>query len=103
MATTKTAPAETGAAARKAAAKRAPNAAFMKTLTPSAELADVIGSTPLARTDVVKQLWVYIKAHNLQDEKNKRNVNADAKLRPVFGKDQVTMFEIAGLIGKHLS
>ncbi|PNG45873.1 DNA topoisomerase III (plasmid) [Variovorax sp. PBS-H4] len=68
MATSKTPPAPP---AKKAAAKRSPNAAFMKTLTPSAELAAVIGSAPLARTEVVKQLWVYIKAHNLQDEKNK--------------------------------
>lgn len=103
MATAKSAPTAPGASANKTPAKRAANPAFMKALTPSAELAAVIGSAPLARTEVVKQLWVYIKANNLQDAKNKRNVNADAKLKPVFGKDQVTMFEIAGLIGKHLS
>ena len=83
--------------------KREPNAAFMKPLTPSAALAAVVGSKPLPRTEVVKQLWVYIKAHKLQDDKNKRNINADAKLEAVFGKKQVTMFEMAGLIGKHLS
>lgn len=85
------------------APKRAPNAAFMKALTPSPALAAVIGSTPLPRTEVVKQMWVYIKANNLQDATNKRNINADAKLRPIFGKDQVTMFEMTGLVGKHLS
>ena len=75
----------------------------MKALTPSPALAAVIGSTPLPRTEVVKQMWVYIKANNLQDATNKRNINADAKLRPIFGKDQVTMFELAGIVGKHLS
>ena len=74
----------------------------MKALTPSAALAAVVGATPLARTEVVKQLWVYIKAHKLQDEANKRMINADAKLKEVFGKPQVSMFEMAGLIGKHL-
>ena len=75
----------------------------MKPLTPSAALAAVVGAKPLARTEVVKQLWVYIKKHKLQDAANKRNINADAKLKEVFGKGQVTMFEMAGLIGKHLS
>ena len=75
----------------------------MKPLTPSAALAAVVGSKPLPRTEVVKQLWVYIKAHKLQDDKNKRNINADEKLAKVFGKKQVTMFEMAGLVGKHLS
>ena len=83
--------------------KREPNAAFMKPLTPSAALAAVVGSKPLPPTGVGKQLWVYIKAHKLQDDKNKRNINADAKLEAVFGKKQVTMFEMAGLFGKHLS
>ena len=102
MATAKKATAAAPAAAP-AAKKRTPNAAFMKPLTPSAALAAVVGSKPLPRTEVVKQLWVYIKAHKLQDDKNKRNINADAKLEAVFGKKQVTMFEMAGLIGKHLS
>ena len=85
------------------AKKRTPNAAFMKPLTPSAALAAVVGSTPLARTEVVSKLWTYIKKHALQDKVNKRNINADDKLKAVFGKSQVTMFELASLIGKHLS
>ncbi|KRH99340.1 DNA topoisomerase III [Curvibacter sp. PAE-UM] len=94
------------APAKKAAAKTTAAKAPRKTaagLTPSAELAAVIGSTAVARTEVVKKLWDYIKAQGLQDPKDKRSINADAKLKPVFGKDKVTMFEIAGLIGKHLS
>jgi len=63
----------------------------------------VIGNEPVARTEVVKKLWDYIKANGLQDAKDKRSINADAKLKPVFGKDQVTMFELAGIVGKHLS
>jgi chromatin remodeling complex protein RSC6 len=90
-------------AAKKAPAKkRTPNAAFMKPLTPSAALAAVIGSSPMPRTEVVSKMWVYIKKHNLQDKVNKRNINADDKLKAVFGKAQVTMFELASLIGKHL-
>ena len=88
----------------KKAVKRKPNAAFMKALTPSAILAEVVGSKPIPRTEVVKLLWVYIKKHDLQDKKNKRNINADEKLKAVFGgKKTVSMFEMAGLIGKHLS
>lgn len=96
------------AAVKKAAVKKAPakkrtvNAAFMKALTPSAALAAIVGGKPLPRTEVVKQMWVYIKKNKLQDAVNKRLVNADAKLKEVFGKAQVTMFEMAGLIGKHL-
>ena len=95
------------AAAKKAvkkapAKKRTPNAAFMKPLTPSAALAAVVGSSPMPRTEVVSKMWVYIKKHNLQDKVNKRNINADDKLKAVFGKSQVTMFELASLIGKHL-
>ena len=91
-------------AAKKAPAKkRTPNAAFMKPLTPSAALAAVIGHTPIPRTEVVSKLWVYIKKHGLQDHVNKRNINADDKLRVVFGKAQITMFELAALIGKLLS
>ena len=74
----------------------------MKALTPSAALAAVVGSSPLPRTEVVSKLWGYIKKHGLQDKVNKRAINADAKLKEVFGKSQVTMFELAGLIGKHL-
>lgn len=85
------------------AKKRAPNAAFMKPLKPSAELAAVVGASPLPRTEVIKKLWDYIKANGLQDAANKRAINADAKLLAVFGKPQVTMFELAGIAGKHLS
>ncbi|WP_407677007.1 SWIB/MDM2 domain-containing protein [Peredibacter starrii] len=82
---------------------RKPNAAFMKAMTPSAELADVIGANPIARTEAVKLVWDYIKANNLQNPANKRNILADAKLSKVFGKDEVTMFELTGLLGKHLN
>jgi upstream activation factor subunit UAF30 len=91
------------ATAKTTGAKRAPNPAFMKALTPSPALAAVIGATPVPRTEVVKRMWDYIKANGLQDSSNKRNINADAKLKLVFGKDQVTMFEMTGLVGKHLS
>ena len=76
----------------KTATARKPNAAFMKPLTPSPELAAVIGAQAVPRTEVTKKIWDYIKQHNLQDPANKRNINADTKLRPIFGKDQVTMF-----------
>ncbi len=93
--------------AKKAAAKktkRKPNAAFMKPLTPSAELAEIVGAKPLPRTQVVKKLWDYIKKNNLQDPKNKRNINADDKLKPVFGgKKTVSMFEMTKLVSQHLS
>ena len=103
MATAKKAPA-TAAAAKTAAPakKRTPNAAFMKALTPSPALAAVVGAAPLPRTEIISKLWVYIKANNLQDAANKRMINADAKLKEVFGKPQVSMFELAGLIGKHV-
>jgi len=86
------------------ATKKKANAAFMKEMTPSAILAEVVGKNPLPRTEVVKKLWDYIKKNKLQDEKNKRNINADEKLKAIFGgKKQISMFELAGLIGKHLS
>ena len=84
------------------AKKRGPSTAFMKPLKPSPELAAVIGNDPLPRTAIVSKLWDYIKANGLQDAKDKRAINADAKLKPIFGKDQVSMFEMAGLIGKHV-
>lgn len=90
-------------AAKKAAVKRAPNAAFSKPLTPSAALAAVIGATPAPRTEVTKKIWEYIKKHNLQDAANKRNINADDKLKPIFKKPQVTMFELTKLVSEHLS
>jgi len=78
------------------------NTAFMKALRPSAALAVVVGSDPLPRTEVTKRIWDYIKAHNLQNPANKRNILCDAALRAVMGKDEVTMFEMTGLVGKHL-
>jgi chromatin remodeling complex protein RSC6 len=78
------------------------NSAFMKTLTPSAELAAVIGSNPVPRTEAVKLMWDYIKANNLQNPTNKRNILADEKLSKVFGKSEVTMFELTSILGKHL-
>jgi upstream activation factor subunit UAF30 len=94
--------AKKAAPAAKKKSARKPNAAFMKAFTPSEALADVIGAAAAARTEVVKKLWAYIKKHNLQNPKNKRNILADDKLAKVFGKKEVTMFELASLIGKHL-
>ena len=91
--------------AKKTAKKsaRKPNAAFMKPMTPSASLAEVVGSKPIPRTEVTKKLWAYIKKNGLQDSKNKRNINADDKLKAVFsGKKQVSMFEMTKLVSKHL-
>jgi DNA topoisomerase-3 len=89
--------------AAKSAAVKTPRKAAVGNLTPSAELAAVIGDGKVARTEVIKKLWDYIKANNLQDATNKRAINADTKLKAVFGKDQVTMFELAGIVGKHVS
>ena len=94
------------AAARKPAkkaAKRKPNAAFMKPMTPSSTLAAVVGSSPMPRTEVTSRLWGYIKRNNLQDKTNRRMINADDKLKEVFGgKRQVSMFEMTKLVAKHL-
>lgn len=93
------------AAAKKAAPKkstRKPNAAFMAPLTPDATLAEVVGSKPLPRTEIVKKVWDYIKKNNLQDSKNKRMINADAKLKPLFGKNQISMFELAKIVNSHV-
>lgn len=82
---------------------RKPNAAFMKPLTPSATLAEVVGGKAIPRTEIVKKMWAYIKKNGLQDKKNKRMINADAKLKPIFGgKSQVSMFDMAKLISKHV-
>ena len=90
-------------AAKKPAAKRKPNAAFMKPLTPSAMLALVVGSAPLPRTEVTKKIWDYIKKNKLQDAVNRRLINADEKLRAVFGgKGKVSMFEMTKLVSNHL-
>ncbi|MGZ3808497.1 MAG: SWIB/MDM2 domain-containing protein, partial [Bacteriovorax sp.] len=83
------------AAPKKAKTARKPNAAFMKALTPSATLAEIVGNKPLPRTQVVSKIWEYIKKHNLQNPKNKRNIIADDKLQKLFGKKEVTMFELA--------
>lgn len=91
-------------AAKKAKSKRIPNPAFMKAMNISPALARIVGSKPLPRTEVVKKLWEYIKKNRLQDSINKRNINADANLRDVFGgKGTVTMFEMTKLVNKHLS
>jgi upstream activation factor subunit UAF30 len=94
------------AAAKKPAAKktaRKPNAAFMKAMTPSAALAKIVGEKPLPRTEVVKKLWAYVKKNNLQDKKEKRNINADEPLREVFGgKKTVSMFEMTKLVNDNL-
>ena len=100
----KAAPAAKKAAApKKPAAKRAPNPAFMKAMTPSEVLSRVVGAMPLPRTEVVKKIWDYIKKNKLQDEINRRLINADEKLREVFGgKKQVSMFEMTKLVNTHL-
>lgn len=88
---------------KKSATKRTPSAAFMKPMTPSAQLAAVVGSNPMPRTEVTKKLWNYIKRKGLQDSKNRRMINADDNLRPVFGgSKQVSMFEMTRLVNKHL-
>jgi len=90
-------------AAKKKTAARKPNAAFMKPVTPSASLAEVVGSKPLPRTEVTKRLWAYIKKNKLQDAKNRRMIKADESLKPVFGgKGTVNMFEMTKLVNKHL-
>jgi len=105
VAVKKTTAAKTPAAkkAAKTAVPKAPRKAAVGTLKPSASLAAVIGDGTYARTEVVKKIWDYIKANNLQDPADKRSIKADGKLQAVFGKDQATMFELAGIIGKHLS
>lgn len=93
------------AAPKKSAKKsaRKPNAAFMAPLTVSAELAEIIGDKPLPRTEITKKMWDYIKKNNLQDKKNRRMINADGKLKTVFGgKDQVSMFELPKLVNNHV-
>ncbi len=88
---------------KKKRAKRKPNAAFMRPVQPDAKLAEVVGSTPLPRTQLTKKLWAYIKRHRLQDSKNRRMINADSKLKPVFnGKSKVSMFEMTKLVNKHV-
>jgi chromatin remodeling complex protein RSC6 len=96
-------PAAKKSAAKKSGAKRKPNAAFMKAMTPSAVLAAVVGNNPMPRTEVTKKIWDYIKKNKLQDAINKRLINADEKLRAVFGgKGKVSMFEMTKLVSNHL-
>ena len=106
-ATKKAAPAKKAVkAAKKAKApakKRTPNAAFMKAMTPSSSLAAIIGDRPVPRTEVTKKVWEYIKKNNLQDANKRTMINADAKLREIFKKSQVSMFEMTKLINGHLS
>ena len=93
------------APAKKAAKKRParkPNAAFMRPLTPSGPLVPVIGSSPMPRTEVTSKIWQYIKKNKLQDSVNRRMINADEKLRPLFGKAQASMFELTKYVSKHL-
>lgn len=92
------------AAKKGAAGKRAPNPAFMKAMTPSGELAAVVGNNPMPRTEITKKVWEYIRKNNLQDQANKRQINADDNLRKVFGgKKSVSMFEMTKLVNQHLS
>lgn len=93
------------AAPKKAAKKksaRKPNAAFMAPLTVSSSLAEVIGSKPMPRTEIVKKIWDYIKKNGLQDKKNRRMINADEKLKPIFGKSQISMFELAKIVNNQV-
>ena len=103
MAKKKKAAKKTAKRSAKKTSKRKPSAAFMKPMTPSAALSEVVGSKPIPRTEVTKKLWAYIKKRNLQDKKNRRMINADAALKPVFGgKASVNMFEMTKLVNKHL-
>jgi chromatin remodeling complex protein RSC6 len=88
--------------AKKKSSGRKPNAAFMAPVTPSAALSEVVGSKPLPRTELTKKLWAYIKKNGLQDQKNRRMIKADDRLRPIFGKPQVNMFEMTSLVNKHV-
>jgi chromatin remodeling complex protein RSC6 len=99
----KTAGKSNGKATAKKKSARKPNAAFMKPVTPSPALAEIVGAKPIPRTEVTKKLWAYIKKNGLQDAKNKRMIKADASLKTVFGgKAAVNMFEMTKLVGKHL-
>ena len=100
----KTAKKKTAAKTGKKKSARKPNAAFMRPVTPSPALSEVIGAKPVPRTEVTKKLWAYIKKNGLQDQKNRRMIKADESLKPVFGgKSQVNMFEMTKLVNKHLN
>ena len=98
----KAAPAKKVAAKKAPAKKRTPNAAFMKAMTPSGSLAAIIGDKPVPRTEVTKKVWEYIKKNNLQDANKRTMINADPKLKEIFKKSQVSMFEMTKLVNKHL-
>lgn len=95
-------PKNDGPSARKSGAGKKVNSAFSKPLQPSKELAEIVGSAPLARSDVVSKVWDYIKAHNLQNPQDRREILADSKLVAIFGKDKVTMFEMNKYLAQHL-
>lgn len=98
----KAAPKKAKKAAKKKTARKV-NAAFMAPLTPSASLSEVVGGKPMPRTEIIKKIWDYIKKNGLQDKKNRRMINADGKLKTVFGgKDQISMFELAKVVNKHV-
>ncbi len=102
---TKKAAVKKAGSAKKGGAKkstRKPNAAFMAPLTPNSTLAGVVGNKPLPRTEIVKKVWDHIKKNGLQDQKNKRMINADEKLRPLFGKGQISMFELAKIVNNNI-
>lgn len=100
--TTKKAVRRTAKKAAKKKTARKPNAAFMKPMMPTGPLAAIIGSSPMPRTEVTSQIWKYIKRNNLQDKANRRMINADDKLRALFGKAQASMFELTKYVSKHL-
>lgn len=90
-------------AVKKKKSARKPNPSFMRPVNPSSTLAAVIGGSAMPRTEVTKKLWAYIKRNGLQDRTNRRMINADEKLRPIFGRSQVSMFEMTRLVSRHLS
>ena len=98
----KAAPKKAAKKAPKKKSARKPNAAFMAPMTPSSQLAEVIGSKPVPRTEVIKKIWDYIKKNNLQDSKNRRMINGDAKLKVLFGKPQISMFELATIVNNNV-
>jgi upstream activation factor subunit UAF30 len=99
----KTAAEKTTSQDSRAGAKRAPNQGLMRAVPPSAELAVIVGREPMPRTEITKRIWDYIKAHGLQDARDKRMINADSQLQPVFGgKKQISMFELAKLVSQHV-
>jgi upstream activation factor subunit UAF30 len=98
----KAAPKKAAKKAPKKKSARKPNAAFMAPLTLSEALSKVVGSKSLPRTEIIKKIWVYIKKNDLQDKANRRMINADAALKPIFVKDQISMFEMAGALNKHV-